>query len=88
MPDRAAGGLVLDRRASVNRLFSIASGTTLHPRKATLAGGPGPGASSSGHGGAIYNAGTLTLTDCTVPGNVVPSGKIGGGIYSTGSPPA
>jgi predicted outer membrane repeat protein len=38
---------------------------------------------SGGNGGALYNAGTVTIDACTISGNTE-TGAIGGGIYNTG----
>ena len=40
------------------------------------------GGSTGGEGGGIYNAATLTVTDCTLTGNAAYSG---GGIYNSGT---
>lgn len=44
----------------------------------------GAGTTSSGRGGAIYNAGNLALTNCAVLNNFVPVGGLGGGLFTTG----
>ena len=66
-----------------SEVFSVASGATVTISGLTIA----DGFASSGDGGGISNAGTLTLQSCTVTGNVA-SGLIytyGGGIFNTGN---
>lgn len=77
--------VTIDGGTGTNRIFSVGSGTSLALKKLTLTGGNGTGTASSGNGGAIYNAGALTLTDCTLTGNVVPSGSVGGALVTTGA---
>ena len=79
-----AGGVTIDGGAGTNRIFSIPSGTSLTLRGLTLTNGNGTGALSSGSGGAIYNAGTLVMDQCTVSGNSITSGN-GGGIQNAGT---
>ncbi len=42
------------------------------------------GNTSSGHGGGIYNIGTLNLVDCTVTSNKSGGSYYGGGLYNDG----
>ncbi|MDZ4290084.1 MAG: choice-of-anchor Q domain-containing protein, partial [Prosthecobacter sp.] len=77
------GGLTLKGKADQGsagsfRHFSVASGTSLTLRGLTLANG---GGAFSHDGGAIYNSGTLTLTQCTLSGNSS-QGGIGGAIFN------
>jgi CSLREA domain-containing protein len=59
-----------------NRVLRIDYGATVSISGLTITGGaPGPS-----RGGGIWNAGTLTLTECTVSGN---RAMYGGGIYNT-----
>lgn len=69
----------------VTRIFSVGSGKSLTLKNLTLTAGNGTGALFNGYGGAIYNAGTLALTDCVLHANVVPSGRVGGGIFTLGA---
>lgn len=55
--------------SGATRLFSVDAGGNLTLRCLTLSGGNGGGVTSSGSGGAIYNAGTTTLERCTLSGN-------------------
>jgi hypothetical protein len=49
------------------------------------AGAPGRyGYGGNGEGGGLYNAGTLTVTGCTLSGNSAPN-RFGGGIYNVGT---
>ncbi len=68
---------------NATRLFTVASGKSLTLKNLTLTGGNGTGVLGSGNGGAILNLGALTLEDCTLTANVVPSTKVGGAIYTT-----
>ena len=63
-----SGGLTLSG-GNVTRIFFVASGSSLALRDLTLAGGNGAGADLNGQGGAIDNAGTLTLLQCTLSSN-------------------
>lgn len=42
------------------------------------------GNAATGHGGGIYNSGTLTLLNVTLSGNSAGPGKGGGGVYANG----
>src|SRR3954451_17138694 len=61
-------------------VFQIGSGKTATLAGLTIAKGTGNPA-RSGYGGGIYNAGTLTVTHCTLSGNT-PAGTTGGGIFN------
>jgi predicted outer membrane repeat protein len=60
------------------RLFSVASNGNLTLANVTLSGGNAGGE----NGGAVLNAGSLTLDDVTLTNN---SARFGGAIYSTGT---
>ena len=79
-----AGGMTVDGGSGSTRLFRVAAGGNLSLQNLILTGGNGAGLVASGSGGAIYNAGTLTLTDCTIAGSSAPSGN-GGGIQNVGT---
>lgn len=62
---------------NLTRLFSVTAGITLDLQQVTLVNG------SANLGGAIYNAGTLEITDSVLINNQS-SGGSGGGIYNDG----
>ena len=59
------GGLTITG-GDANRLFRVASGTTLDLKRLTLTHGRTSGAFPDGYGGAIFAQGPLNLTDCTL----------------------
>jgi predicted outer membrane repeat protein len=61
-----------------SRIFTIESGVTAEMSGLTLTGG-----SSSGHAGAIYNNGTLAVTDSTLDSNS--AAFFGGAIFNRGT---
>jgi hypothetical protein len=65
---------------STPRVFEIGSGITVAISGVTIENG------TNNYGGGIYNAGTLTVTNCTLSGNWA-SGFFGegGGIYNVGT---
>jgi len=63
-----------------NRVFEIKQNVTA--RISSLAILRGHAISSPNNGGGIYNAGTVTLTACTIGGNISDNGGVGGGIYN------
>jgi hypothetical protein len=65
------------------RVFSVGSGVTVAFSNFTIANGDGTG--GTGNGGNISNAGTLTLTNCTVKDGNVRGNNNGGGISNTGT---
>jgi hypothetical protein len=76
----APGGLVIDGRGHT-RLFNVSGvGAGLSLSGVTLQNGR----PSSGNGGAILCSGTLTLTDCVLRENRVPSGARGADGYNGG----
>lgn len=77
-------GITIDGNQA-SRIFEVNAGTTNVLLNLTLTGGNGAGATFNGHGGAIFNGGTLTLSNCVLRGNEVPSGGAGGGLFTTGA---
>ena len=69
-------------QGGVGRVFNIASGKVVTLENLTLSGGKAPG-----DGGAIFNAGTLTMKGCAVTGNctATPGSGSGGGIWNEGT---
>lgn len=76
------------------RIFQIDSGATLALNQLTVSGGRTPSGSeqSGGHGGGIYNSGTLTVNGCVIANNTTGdatgdnnSGGDGAGIYNLGT---
>jgi hypothetical protein len=70
------------------RLFDVARGASLALANLTLQGGYSASVASvqaSGRGGAILNAGSLSLNGVTVQNNSVYGNAFGGGILSDGS---
>ena len=65
---------------SAHRIFKVEAGKTLMLENLTLKGGRVDTFGEPG-GGAIYAAGTLSMTDCTVTDNETAYGN-GGGIYA------
>ncbi|MEO7063058.1 MAG: choice-of-anchor Q domain-containing protein [Dokdonella sp.] len=65
---------------NASRVFDIALASTVSIAGVTVTAG---NAGSGGQGGAIRNAGTLTLTGVAVSANT--AGDAGGGIYSSGT---
>jgi fibronectin-binding autotransporter adhesin len=81
----AAGVTVDGNKAS--RIFQVDSGVQATLENLTLKNGSGGSTNLplgiAKTGGGIYNAGTLTVSDCTLAGNS--SGYSGGGIYCNGT---
>jgi hypothetical protein len=75
------------------RVFDVASNVQVTLSGMTIENGGGlpggqlyGGSASDGHGGAILNYGTLTVSNCSVSGNRVSTGSgQGGGIYNSGT---
>jgi hypothetical protein len=70
------GGLQINGNRAV-RIFNVAYNTFVFLNSLTLTNGV-----TRGGGGGIYNAGTLTLTNCILSGNRAP---YGGGIFNDGT---
>ena len=83
-------GITLDGGPGTNRIFALDTSNLMSLRKLTLTGGNGSGAFSvqgSTDGGAIFNRGTLAMTQCTLFDNSTgPPSGFGGAIenFSTG----
>jgi cysteine-rich repeat protein len=73
------GGLITLSGGGAVRIFTVDANATLDVRNLTIADGSGK---SGGLGGGILNAGTLTLTNCTLSGN---SAEAGGAIFNAGT---
>lgn len=73
------GGLTLSGGGGT-RIFSLGADATAVLTGLTLTGGNGAGIQYDGYGGAIFNAGTLALSDCTCSSNSAATGA--GFIYS------
>jgi len=69
-------------QGGVGRVFNIASGKVVTLENLELSGGKAPG-----DGGAIFNAGALTMKGCAVTGNctATPGSGSGGGIWNEGT---
>ncbi len=75
-----ASNVIIDGGPGGNRIFRIETNTTVAMLGLTLTGGNG-GPEKNIRGGAIYNDGTLTMTDCNVLNNRTDQG-FGGGILN------
>jgi hypothetical protein len=83
--DGGSAGVTVARSAAAGtpafRLFDVAAGATLTLQHLALRGGlaaePAPGEADAGEGGAIFDRGSLTVSDSTLAGNSAPGG---GGI--------
>jgi len=64
---------------NVGRIFQVATDVTAAISSITLEHG------FANDGGAIYNSGTLTITNSALSGNSVSIGGVGGGIYNNGT---
>ena len=73
-------GLTIDGGTGTNRIFTVASGTTVSLVSLTLRGAHGHGQDLFVGGGAISNHGTLTLTNCTLTGSSTTT--VGGAIFN------
>jgi predicted outer membrane repeat protein len=88
--DGGGAGITLDGN-NASRIFQVDSGVQVSLTHLTIRGGNGiTNATFPEYGGGIYSLGTLTLSDCTVTGNVTGHrpGELmygqGGGIASGG----
>ena len=79
-------GTIINAQHSTN-IFTINSGVTVTIKNLTLTNGTATSdISGYGYGGAIYNYGTITLSDCTFTNNTVTSSYgYGGAIYNYGT---
>ena len=75
------GGIQINGNGAV-QIFNVAGGTTDVLDSLTIANGYSTNANSAKSGGGINNNGTLTLTNCTLSGNISMYG--GGGINNSG----
>lgn len=78
-----SAGLLAISGNRASRVFEIAAGMSVTLDQLTLKDGYHPT-----QGGGIYNAGTLTITDCVLTGNTagtLQSGSVGGAIANTGT---
>jgi hypothetical protein len=67
---------------NASRHFSVYPGKVVGLKKLNLSGGNGISQAVAGQGGSLYNAGSLTLVDCSITGNTAltfGSGANGGG---------
>lgn len=62
------------------RIFTVPGGTTIALSGLTISNGM-----VDGNGAGIYNAGTLTVSGCTLSGNATWFGGSGGGLYNSGT---
>ncbi len=65
-----------------SRVFDVSASSTVNLQSLTLTGGSGTGG-DDGFGGAILNAGSLTITDSTIQNST--AATVGGAIFSTGT---
>ena len=74
-------GVIVDAQFKLDsRPFDLDAGITVSISNMTITGG-----NVSNIGGGIYNAGTLTLTNCTVSNNICSEGFGAAGIYNGGT---
>jgi hypothetical protein len=74
------GGLITLSGGGTTQLFAVASGAQLALEGLTIEAG----SSGSSNGGALANAGTLTIDNCTLAGNTAGASSSGGAIDNTG----
>jgi hypothetical protein len=65
-------------------VFTISTGFTVSLSNLAIVDGGGASNVMGSYGGGILNEGTLTLSSCTVSGNIA-SGGVGGGIANLGT---
>jgi parallel beta-helix repeat protein len=73
--DGPGAGLLTVSGGKAVSVFQVDGGVTARVSGLTISGG-----STTGSGGGLYNAGTATLTGCTITGN---QGQSGGGAYNS-----
>lgn len=73
--------LIVESNGVPNRVFEFSSGTTSSVSGLTIRNGDTDG---MGHGGCIFNEGTLSITEVTIEACSA-AANYGGAIYSTGS---
>ncbi len=73
-----AGSTILDGMGKY-QIMRISSGFTVALSELTLQNG------TAGNGGGLDNAGTVTLTNCTLSGNTATNNGLGGGIFNDGT---
>ncbi len=80
------GTIERDAAAPAFRIIRVNPGGELILANSTISGGLANN-SGSGHGGGIYNRGTVTVSESTVAGNTASSSGngFGGGIFNSGS---
>jgi predicted outer membrane repeat protein len=87
MGPTGANGITITRDASesVLRLFETTAGGNLALQNLALTDGTAlfVGSGNAGLGGGLFNAGTMTLTNCSLSGSS--SDEAGGGVYTTGT---
>ena len=82
-----AANLTVARNSStLFRIFTISAGQTVTISGLKITNGLAPGTNS---GGGVFNAGTLSLSQCVISGNAIETTSVGGasfggGIYSAG----
>ncbi|MBL9143866.1 MAG: hypothetical protein JNM99_09310 [Verrucomicrobiaceae bacterium] len=77
-----SGGLTISGGSGDNRIMNQLAGSTLSLRRLTFTSGD---TSAGSGGGAIMNAGTLSVFECVFTGNTAPHNAAGGGaIANTG----
>ena len=64
-------------------VFNVASGVTASISGLTITDGSGGGGYYDDYGAGLYNAGTVTLNNCTISSNYAGGGE-GGGLFNSG----
>ena len=81
-PSEPGNDLQIDLNGDAGNIFQVNRGATLVLNELTLAGGDATAAAGA-NGGAINNAGTLTIAGCNFVNNT--ASGMGGAIYNTGT---